>query len=358
MKQFEDLANLLINPSGSNPIYNCLLHINHPEKNVLYSRAFGHMEADHGLVKSNFLFRSGSITKTFTAVLIFQLMEDGMLHLGDNYLDLFKDLETRNFFSNLLFVDDINFSGKITVKSLLLHQSGIRDYFTDDERFIRSIMNNPKQNWDWKRVMKSYYRYNLNRRGLFKPDEGFYYSDTNYLLLAVLIEELTNMPYHEVLEQKILGPLSLNETYLEFFQDPKGSKPIVFPYYGTYSLKNVNTSFDWGGGGLLTSFNDLDIFMRSLFEGQLFENVETLQKIINIEGNINNKDSKKHKISHGMGLQQKKIGRQKFVGHNSAYGGMMFYNLETKLSLIFTINQALAPQKAEWFMNKLVEYFI
>jgi D-alanyl-D-alanine carboxypeptidase len=58
-----------------------------------------------------------------------------------------------------------------------------------------------------------------------------------------------------------------------------------------------------------------------------------------------------------MGLQQKKIGKHKFIGHNSAYGGMVFYNLETDSSFILNINQVLAPHKAEWLLKKMVETF-
>lgn len=57
---------------------------------------------------------------------------------------------------------------------------------------------------------------------VFKPGMGFYYSDTNYLLLAVLIEDLTNMALHYVLEKRICNPLLLNDTYLEFFKHKKG----------------------------------------------------------------------------------------------------------------------------------------
>ncbi|WP_372768002.1 serine hydrolase domain-containing protein [Lutibacter sp.] len=358
MKQFEDLVKLLINPNGSAPIYNCLLYLNDTKRNIKNTGAFGQMYASGGAIESNYRFRIGSITKTFTATVILQLMEEGALQLDDHYLDCLKNSETKKIFSELLFFEGINYSSHITIKNLLQHKSGIRDYFADDERFFKCIMDFPNQNWDWKKIMEKYFEYNLNEKGVFKPNTDFYYSDTNYLLLAVLIEELTNMPYHEALEKRILSPLSLNDTYLEFYQSKKGAAPIIFPFHGMYSLKNVNTSFDWGGGGLISSANDLDIFLRSLLTGQLFKEVETLQLMMNFDDDNMNIPSKRGRISHGMGLQQKKIGDHYFIGHNSAYGGMMFYDLETKFSIILAINQVLAPHKAEWLMKKLVEDFI
>ena len=353
MKPFDDLANLLINPKGSTPIYNCLLYLNDTKKNIKYSRAFGSIDTSGETVDANNRFRTGSITKTFTATLILQLMEEGLLCLDDAFLDCLIHPETKTYFAELLFFDGINYSNQITIKNLLQHKSGLRDYYADDERFLKCIINFPNQNWEWRKVMNTYFEYNLNEKGLFPPNEGFHYSDTNYLLLAVLIEELTHLPYHLVLEKRILNPLSLNATYLEFYQDKKGATSIIYPFHGTDSLKDVNTSFDWGGGGLISSVNDLDIFLRSLLDGQLFKDDKTLQLMMDFEENTLQKN-----IKYGMGLQQKEIGGLKFIGHNSAYGGMLFYNIETKVSIILTINQVLAPHKAEWLMKKLVEDFI
>ena len=96
------------------------------------------------------------------------------------------------------------------------------------------------------------------------------------------------------------------------------------PYHGTYSLKDVNTSFDWGGGDLISSTSDLNIFIRSLLTGKLFNDSKTLQQMVNFEDDSINTTPKKRKIAYGMGLQQKKIGQHNFIGHISAYGGMYF----------------------------------
>lgn len=358
MKQMEELANLLINPNGTTPIYNCLLYINDTQRNISHKAAFGEMDAQGGEVHGTYRFRTGSITKTFTATLIFQLIEEGILHLQDEFLTCLKNDKTKKLFSKLIVFEGVNYSDRITVKNLLEHKSGIRDYIADDKRFSEFIMDFPNQNWDWKMIMEKYFEFHLNEKGTFQPNTDFYYSDTNYLLLAVLIEELTNMSYHEVLEKKILGPLSLNDTYLEFYQDEKNSAPIIFPYQGTDSLKNVNTSFDWGGGGLISSCNDMDIFIRSLLAGKLFKEMETLQLMLNFDDNPKESHSKRARISYGMGLQQKIIGGLKFFGHNGAYGSMMFYNPEKEISIVLTINQVLAPHKSEWLMKNLVEDFI
>ena len=358
MKRIEDFANLLINPDSSPPIYNCLLNIHSVKKNINYKIALGKIDDSNKENDFNYRFRTGSITKTFTSTIILQLMEEGLLQLDETFLNCLKNTTTKNIFSEIMYFEGINYSHKITIKNLLQHKSGIRDYFSDDERFFVHLINFPDQNWEWKKIMKKYFEYNLHEKGVFKPGMGFHYSDTNYLLLAILIEDLTNMAFHDVLEKRICNPLSLNDTYLEFFQNKKGSKPIIFPFHGNNDLKNVNTSFDWGGGGLISSTIDLNVFIRSLLTGKLFNDNKTLQLMVNFEDDLINSAQQKSKIAYGMGIQKKKIGNHNFIGHNSAYGGMVFYNLETDSSFIININQVLSPHKAEWLLKKTVEEFL
>ena len=68
--------------------------------------------------------------------------------------------------------------------------------------------------------------------------------------------------------------------------------------------------------------------------------------------------SKKERNVYGMGLQQKKIGDYNFIGHNNAYGGMMFYDLNSDFSIIFSINQFYSANKAEWLIKKLTEEWV
>jgi D-alanyl-D-alanine carboxypeptidase len=355
MRSIEKLMDLLIRNSESAPIHNCILYINSPKNNINYKAAFGKMNESGGNLNHNYCFRTGSITKTFTATIIMQLMEEDVLNLDDLFLDCLNE-NTRKFFEELILFEGVNYSNKITIKDLLQHRSGLRDYFSDDDRFLNYVMEFPFQNWGWKTVMEKYFEYNLNEKGSFKIGKDFYYSDTNYLLLAILIEDLISIPFHEVLEERIFTPLSLNNTYLEFHQEAKSSTPIVFPFYKSNDLKNINSSFDWGGGGLISSANDLDVFIRSLLSGQLFKRGETLKLMTSFDDNHwIDSASKKERTVYGIGLQKKKIGNYNFIGHHSAYGGMMFYDLNSDCSIIFSINQMSAQHKAEWLIKKIVE---
>lgn len=357
MKEYESFANLLINHKGATPIFNCLLNIKNLEKKINYKIALGNTGSSHENTTKNYRFRTGSITKIFTSTIILQLMEEGLLKLEDNFLDCLKNQSIKKIMSEILFFNEFNYSNQITIKNLLQHKSGLRDYFSDDERFFENIKKQPNKDWNWKKILEKYFEYDLNKKGISKPNENFYYSDTNYLLLAVLIEELTNKTFHKVLHDRLINPLSLHDTFLEFHENKRGSAPILYPYQGTYSLKNINTSFDWGGGGLISSVKDLNIFIRALLTGALFKELKTLKQMINFEDETIDSSPKKRRIAYGLGLQQKKIGQHYFIGHNSAYGGMLFYNLETETSIILNLNQVLAPHKAEWLLKKTVETF-
>ena len=357
MKEYEDFAKLLINTKGSAPIYNCILNINNKKRKINYNVAVGQIGTSDKKIAGNYRFRTGSVTKTFTSTIILQLMEEGFLKLEDSFLNGIQNDKTRKILSEILFFDTINCSNQITVKNLLQHKSGLRDCFADDAMFFADIKKYPNRDWNWKNILETYFKHQLHKKGMSKPGESFYYSDTNYVLLAILIEEITNQKFHEVLEERILNPLSLDDTYLEFYQNKKGTTPIIFPYHGSNSLENVNTSFDWGCGGVVSSTKDLNVFIRSLLTGQLFNDIKTLKQMINFDDDSMISSTKKGGIKYGLGIQQKKIGGHNFIGHNSAYGGMVFYHVESDTSLVININQVAAPHKADWLLKKTIEAY-
>ncbi len=352
MEQFKKMMELVLNPEGDSPIYNCMLLINDSKNNIFYSGATGTFCNGEALILPDCSFRTGSMTKPFTAAIVLQLVEEGILNTEDFYFDLINS-ETKNILSGMHLFDKVDCTGNISVLHLLQHRSGLCDYFADDERFPSYVMQHPSQSWNWKLVIEKYFEMGLNNKTAFKPGDGFHYSDTNYLLLAILIEQLTGKPLHQVFDERIIEPLRLVDTYLEFYQSPKKPAPVVFPHYAKYSLKNVNTSFDWGGGGLVSTMKDLDIFIRALLKGQLFKKDETLfvmmQFYATVEGNTSRIPL------YGLGIQKKEIQSYSFIGHNSSYGSMMFYEPKQNISIVLSLNQAAAFHKAEWLINKIVK---
>jgi len=351
IEQIEILMEQVLKPNGDAPIYHCMLRIRDGKRNIEYEGAVGAIDEDGKAISASCRFRTGSITKPFTAAIVLQLVEQGLFNLEDLYFDLL-DEPTKASLSRLHLWTGADFSGKISVLHLLQHSSDLPDYFADDERFLAYVMQHPAQRWDWKLVVEKYFEFGLNEKALFIPGNGFYYSDTNYLLLGMLIEHLTGKPLHQHYEEKILTPLGLTDTYLEFFQAPKIAAATVFPYYGKTSLENINTSFDWGGGGLVSSMRDLEIFIRALVAGRLFDKAETIARMAQFDLADPSNTSAKRSMHYGLGLQKKAFSDYSFIGHNSAYASLLYYDPEKDLSIVLSLNQAGAVHKAEWLLNK------
>lgn len=356
------MMSLVVKPYGRSPVYNCMLSIKDEKRGLLFSGALGTTGKSGNLVSAEYRFKTGSITKLLTTTVILQLIEEGLLGLEDSYLDLINK-ETLKILSGLHFFEETNYSKKISIYHLLQHSSGLPDYFSDDERFIKYVMQHPLQSWDWKLVMEKYFDFELNLKPSFVPGNGFHYSDTNYLLLSILIEQITNKALQQVYREKIITPLGLNDTYLEFYELPEQIKPVVYPYYGVHSLENINTSFDWGGGGLTSTMNDLDIFIRSLIKGILFKKLESLDLLMQLQNTYSLTDKTSRSIQYGLGIQKKDFPGFTFFGHSSAYGSMLFYEPEKNISIILSLNQVTAVHKAEWLMKKIIlgfkkEYYL
>ena len=351
MKEFEKILDLVIKPSGDTPINNCMVAIKDYKNDFSYYGAKGTFQDK--VVTPDMLFRTGSMTKPFMASIVLQLLEEGLFNLEDSFLDLLNN-EKRNRLKGLHIVNKIEYSHLITVEHLLQHRSGLRDYFSDDEQFLSFVMQHPTQSWNWQTVMEKYFQFGLNKKSVFKPCQGFYYADTNYLLLAMLIEHVTEKPLHQLFDERLCTPLSLNDTYLEFDQLPKSSAAIVYPHYGNHSLENVNTSFDWGGGGLISGLNDLSTFLHSLVNGSILKKEETLQLMFQFL----NANPGKSKFAYGLGIQSKELFGYRFIGHMSAYGSLMFYEPKLNISIVLTLNQYAATLKAEWMLSAIVKEYL
>jgi len=352
----KQIMNLVINTEGNAPIYNCLLYVNDKINGQVFSDAVGNTDASGNAVNSAFRFRTGSITKLFTATIILQLIEEGLVKLEDIFFDLI-DKETTEVLTGLHFSKQTDLSKKITILDLLQHSSGLADYFSEDARFLNEVMQKPSKSWNWKWVMEKFFELELNTKAKSAPGKGFHYSDTNYLLLGILIEQITKKTLQDNYKERITAPLLLNDTFLEFYEFPYQVAPTVYPNHGIYSLQNVNTSFDWGGGGLVSTAKDLDIFVRSLLKGHLFKNKETLELLLNIQNSYSTIEKTNRSQQYGLGIQKKEMNGFSFYGHTSAYGAMLYYSPYRDLSIIFSLNQTAAVLKAEWLMKKIVGTF-
>ena len=151
-------------------------------------------------------FRIYSITKTFTAVLVLQLVDEGVLSLDDTVADWLDDPAVAR-------IPNVE---QITLRQLLTHTSGVYDYFAQDSPFWQDAYLGEDADWSrvWTPEELLAYADGAAHAPDFAPGEGVRYSNTGYILLGLIVEEATGQAFADRLHQQILDPLGLDRHLL------------------------------------------------------------------------------------------------------------------------------------------------
>jgi D-alanyl-D-alanine carboxypeptidase len=211
-------------------------------------------------------FRIYSLTKTFTAVVILQLVQEERLSLDDTVLNVVPDAAETG----------IPYLDTVTVRQLLDHTSGIYDYLdeTDSPFYVDAFFG---ETADWSKLWTPKellaYADGARHAPYFAPGEGNHYSNTNYILLGLIVERVTGNTFDNELQTRIFAPLGLTSTSL-----PTGTSmpdELVDGYHDMGGeLANVsalNSSWVWAAGGIVSTASDVLHFANALFTGQLLD---------------------------------------------------------------------------------------
>ena len=214
-------------------------------------------------------FRSGSITKVFTAVIIMQLFDQGEISLESTLAKLLPSIK-----------DQIPDSDKITVKQLLNHSSGLQHPTDDDPNYQLSIINNPEYigSMDYKERLKKFV---YDKPLKHFPGTESHYSNAGYWILGLIIENVTGKSIQENISQRINIPLNLSNTYLTKSSDINVSRGYNFSGNLLKDVTLWDKSDNDGdpAAGLVSNAYDLLIFTEALFKGNLVSNTSlTLMK--------------------------------------------------------------------------------
>lgn len=215
-------------------------------------------------------FRAGSILKPFVAVVILQLVEEGLLALDDPITTVLPESVTDKFAD----------SDQITVRMLLNHTSGIADWLT--EAANADIFANPAKVWD----AEEFLDLAAAQEPYAAPGEGHAYSNTNYNLLGLVIEKSTGRSWREEVRRRIVQPLGLEDTYLPEPGDHSitGSHVRGYqPFEGQMvDLTEIDPSMAGaaGGGALVTTASDLAQFLNAVLAGEFFQKSESLDEML------------------------------------------------------------------------------
>lgn len=195
-------------------------------------------------------FRLCSLTKTFTATLVFMLVDEGRLRLGDTVFDLLGDL--------------VPGSDLITVDMLLTHTSGLYDY-ARDTAFLALVLGEPDRVWTPRELVD----YAAARPPLYPPGEGYNYASTNYILLGMILEAVTGEAWQDLVAGRITGPLGLHIFYPAGPYLPEDASRGYLHLFGLRDVTDIDPSAAWAAGGLAGDASDTLRWLDVLLSGRL-----------------------------------------------------------------------------------------
>lgn len=161
-------------------------------------------------INPNMHFRIGSITKTFTGTVILQLVDQGKLKLDDPVSK---------------YQPQVPNGGNITIRELLDMRSGLYNY-SEDPGFGNTLLKNPQKVWTPKELLAI----SFSHPPYFPPGKDFHYSNTNYIILGQIIEQIAGQPVENEFQQRIFKPLGMNNSVMP----PRPSATIPQPYTQGY----------------------------------------------------------------------------------------------------------------------------
>jgi len=191
------------------------------------------------------LFKIASISKLYTAVAVTKLVHENRLSLDKTLADYLPELVGR-----------IENAEKITLRMMVRHQSGIPN-FTDNPAYWEKEQENGAKALEFA----------LDLPANFEPDEDYGYSNTNYLLLRRIMDDVLGYNHHQYIREKILMPLKLKHTF--FSLDEVNLDDVMSGYYVGY-----DEDFKAREYGMLATAEDVGIFLRALNDGSVFKEGE------------------------------------------------------------------------------------
>jgi D-alanyl-D-alanine carboxypeptidase len=263
--------------------------------------------------------RIGSVTKTFTGTLVLQLVDEHLIGLDD---------------AIGTYIPSVPNGDAITVRQLLQMRSGLYNY-TDDPAFNATQQADPGKVWTTDELLAVAYGHGPTSA----PGAEFHYSNTNSVLLGLLVEHVTGHPFERELERRILRPLRLRHT--SFPTTPAFPYPHARGYgyatttgtlrpdpcdaatVGLHDAIELDPSWAFSAGAMISTVRDLRVWSKALVDGTLLKpatHTAQLETLPTSEGSATSYGLHVFNISGFIGHNGSLPGFQSFMGHNPASG--------------------------------------
>lgn len=275
---------------------------------VVFAAAYGFADVEASKkLDENTKLKIGSITKTFTAAMIMQLVDEKKLTL---------ETKLSKFYPKVANAD------KITIHMMLHHRTGIPDFLNDDPNVAAYIYVENKREDLIKRI-EGY-------TSAFEPDSKFIYSNSNYNLLGYILEDITKKSFAENLNARIVKKLGLKNTSFPEKIDVSKNEGYSYVFTGKKweKVPEWSSSLAFSSGAILSTPNDLNTFLNALLDGKLVS-ATALEKMKTMED------------GYGMGLIIAPFDGRKFYGHTGgieSFRAAAGYLPDEKLGLAIIVN--------------------
>ena len=294
------------------------------EDGTLWKDAYGLFSSQDSLETSD-LMGMGSITKSFVAVTLLLMQEDGLISMEDPismYLDNYPNVDS-----------------SITIRQLLNHTSGLNDYLNENEESVNTWIEQPDRIWTIDTLM-----HNFVLEPNFGKGEGWSYSNTNYILAGKVIENVSGRPWYEEIRTRILDPFGLTNTYAYPFESVD-SVQFAHPFSSFELGQPVGDLIEGGlqidgffslvnaAGNLVSNPEDLCKFTQMLYSGEILQASSLEDMVANVIG------TPAFGIKYGLGSMSYYFPVENY-GHNGSviYQSIAFYFPEFDVAMSFQQN--------------------
>lgn len=302
-----------------------------PRLGLQWSGAAGRAgrDGDASSLSPEHAFRIASVTKVYVAATTLRLVERQMLDLTAPIAPLLSE-HTRALLHSGGYAPE-----RISLAQLLGHTSGLFDY-ASASAFREAVVANPGRRWTRREQIQLAM---TKGQPVGTPGQRYSYSDTGYLLLAEILERRSGQPLPALMARELkLGPASQRRTYFERLEPAPAQERRAAQYMGDLPVQDIDPSADlFGGGGLVSTVDELARFFRALLQGQLFEQPHTLATaLLPVAVQTPSADAPRALL-----LPTLAFGRRQCWGHMGFWGVIALYCPDIDVAVALSFNQAM-----------------
>ena len=266
---------------------------------ILYRNGHGMANLEHNIsISPEMVFRLGSLTKQMTTASIMMLAEEGLLQVDDPITQYFPNYPTHGY--------------TITLRHLMTHTSGIIDFLA-----IEEFPEIEKEDITAMDVIDFFKNQPMN----FAPGEAYSYTNSGYVMLGAIIEQLTGQSYEDFVQERIFTPLGMDNTYHGSFKRiiPNRVTGYAMGPNGYENSSYLSMTIPGAAGAIISTVDDLHTWNTALFEGDVVS-MESLEEMTT-PFTLNNGELS----NYGFGLAIQSLRGQPMISHTGGINGFITY---------------------------------